>query len=189
MTPAETFTKEQVACIVSLAHGRALHLGTGLGQAVHALIAADCFPVHTIDEDEQYIDAITARVQAATVTAEHKALVQHGTRPEDMWYDFTPVNIYDTLVVDGPMTHAWRRFVFKVVQKFLEPAGWDCIYRPAAGNDGVDTVHEWLREMPASASRHPCGLWHITPAKLPWDPDSWDPRRPHTRADDDAEED
>ncbi len=168
------FDPKQAAFIVEHAHGRALEFGTGSARGTHALLAAGCDPIHTIDEDEQWTIAVNARITATVLFATHHPLVD---KANSKFYDFTPIDKYDTVIIDGPFTPAYRKHAMNVIAEYLTETGWDVIFRAESSDTGKEIIEEWLQEFPIRAVQTSCGMWHITQEQDVWQPDEWEGRR------------
>ena len=174
MPTSYEFTPAQAAFIVDHARGRALELGTGSARGTHALLAAGCDPIHTLDELKEWQLAADARIKRPGFSATHNPLKTKGS---DKWYDFEPVGLYDTVIIDGPKTAAYRKFAMEVIANSLPLTDWTIIYRAEAKDHGVATVQEWLRVFPIIAvPTH--GMWLIMQSLPEWKPDEWDPHNP-----------
>ncbi len=168
------FAPAQAGYIAKHSHGRALEFGTGSCRGTHALLAAGCDPIHTIDEDENWTLAANARIIATVLFATHHELVD---KANGKFYDFTPVDLYDTVIIDGPLTAAYRKHALHVIADHLTDTGWDVIFRAESPDSGKAIITEWLQEFPVRAVKTDCGMWHITQEQAVWRPDEWEGRR------------
>lgn len=94
-----------IAVIAKHAHGRALDIGTGKALGTHALLAARCSHVLSIDHEKKWTLEARARIKDPRATFITVPLVDDG---QD-WYDpsFLTDNegnprVWDTVIVDGP---------------------------------------------------------------------------------------
>ena len=171
----ENLTREEASIITSLAEGRAIEFGSGRGLGTHALLAARCTYILSIEEDEDYYEECSARYTDPRVQWLHKPVNNDG------WYDDTPIDVpsmptpdepdnpdnrYTTVLLDGPSGYPGRRHCLPMLVDsgpYLMP-GWQVLVTHTIETAVQDFIKEWTQDWPIKRETIRCdrGMVRIT---------------------------